>query len=237
MLQFNANPVWLAPVPRTPPAVCAVERWARFSDAADEARGVPFFQHAFLACGMLPHVNVLEVYKEVGGYLEGHFLLASGRHSPKFLQSTTVLQYPDKAERIGKALAAKFGTSPDFVIGPAMGGVVLAFVVAKALSCRALFAEKDGGGGMKIREAFSVKPGETFVAVEDVVTTGGSLQKAIQAVESCGASLVGTACIIDRRDDEARVAVPIRSLTRLEFPTYNPDACPLCDAGLPLEHV
>ncbi|CAN5900679.1 orotate phosphoribosyltransferase [soil metagenome] len=186
-------------------------------------------------------MNVLEVYKEAGGYLEGHFLLASGRHSPKFLQSTTVLQHPDKAERMGAALAAKFESSPDFVpdfvVGPAMGGVVLAFVVARALACRALFAEKDGSGGMMIREAFSIKPGETFVAVEDVVTTAGSLQKAIRAVESHGATLVGTACIIDRRPDEARAAFPILSLTRLVFPTYSPDACPLCDAGTPLEQV
>lgn len=182
-------------------------------------------------------MNVLEVYQEAGGYLEGHFLLASGRHSPKFLQSTTVLQYPDKAERIGEALAAQFGASPDFVIGPAMGGVVLAFVVARALGCRALFAEKDGQGGMIIREAFEIKPGETFVAVEDVITTGGSLQKAISAVQRCGASLVGTGCIIDRRPDEARAAVPIVALARLEFPTYSPEVCPLCDAGIALEHV
>ncbi len=186
-------------------------------------------------------MNVLEVYKEAGGYLEGHFLLASGRHSPKFLQSTTVLQHPAKAERIGEALAAQFDAAPDFapdfVVGPAMGGVVLAFVTARALGCRALFAEKDGSGGMMIRAAFSIKPGETFLAVEDVVTTGGSLQKAIAAARKCGATLVGTACIIDRRDDAARGALPVKALERLEFPNYTPDACPLCDAGLPLEHV
>lgn len=182
-------------------------------------------------------MNVLEVYQEAGGYLEGHFLLASGRHSPKFLQSTTVLQYPDKAEKIGEALAEKFGTSPDFVVGPAMGGVVLAFVTARVLACRALFAEKDGRGGMLIREAFQIKPAETFVAVEDVVTTGGSLQNAIQAAQNCGATLIGTGCIIDRRPDDARRALPIHSLARLEFPTYSPDACPLCAAGVTLEHV
>lgn len=182
-------------------------------------------------------MNVLEVYKEAGGYLEGHFLLASGRHSPKFLQSTTVLQYPDKAEKIGAALAAKFSASPDFVIGPAMGGVVLAFVTAGALGCRALFAEKDVSGGMRVREAFEIKPGETFVAVEDVVTTGGSLQKAIRAVQAYGATLLGTGCVIDRRPNEARAASPMVALEHLQFPTYSPDACPLCDAGVTLEHV
>lgn len=188
-------------------------------------------------CGMLHSVNVLELYKEVGGYLEGHFLLASGRHSPKFLQTTTVTQYPDKAEAIGKALAAKFDDAPDFVIGPAMGGVTLAFVVAKALGCRALFAEKDGAGGMVVREAFEIKPGERFVAVEDVVTTGGSLMKSIKAVEAVGAECMGVACIIDRRPDDKKRELEMRSLTTLQFSTYLPEDCPLCDAGVPLEEV
>ena len=162
-------------------------------------------------------------------------MLASGRHSPKFLQSTTVLQYPDKAEQVGKALAAQFEETPDFVIGPAMGGVVLAFVVAQALNCRALFAEKDGQGGMIIREAFEIAEGSQFVAVEDVVTTGGSLRKTIDATEAQGAVCAGVGCVIDRRQDSS--ALDIRALTRLEFDTYSPDACPLCAEGIPLEEV
>ena len=184
---------------------------------------------------MLEGVNVLNLYKEAGGYLNGHFLLASGQHSPKFLQSTTVLQHPDKAEQIGKALAAQFGEPPDFVIGPAMGGVVLAFVVAQALGCRALFAEKDGQGGMTIREAFEIAPGSRFVAVEDVVTTGGSLQKAIDATAAQGAECVGVGCVIDRRQSTS--GLDIKALTRLEFDTYPPDDCPLCAEGIPLEEV
>jgi len=182
-------------------------------------------------------VEVLELYKEAGGYLEGHFLLASGRHSPKFLQSTTVMQYTDKAEAIGQAIAEKFDEVPDFVIGPAMGGVTLAFVVARALGCRAIFAEKDGAGGMTIREAFEIKEDERFIAVEDVVTTGGSLLKAISAVEAAGAQCHGIGCIIDRRSDEQREALEMRSLTSLQFPTYEADNCPLCDAGITLEDV
>ena len=131
----------------------------------------------------LPTLDVLSLYRQAGAFHEGHFLLASGRHSPYFLQSTTLLQYPQHTAVLGAALAEKLRafSTPDFVIGPAMGGVVLAYEVARHLGTRALFAEKDGAGGMKIREAFSVLPGQTFVAVEDVLTTGGSVLKAVRA--------------------------------------------------------
>ena len=182
-------------------------------------------------------MDILNLYRETGAYLEGHFLLASGRHSPKFLQSTTVVQYPQHAETIGAALAQKLNdtldTVPSFVLGPAMGGVVLAHTTAKALGCRALFAEKDGQGGMKIREAFEIKEGETFIAVEDVVTTGGSLQKSINAAEAEGGACVGIGCIIDRGSAE----MDLTALETLSFPTYPADACPLCAEDVPLEDI
>lgn len=183
-------------------------------------------------------MNVLELYREAGACLEGHFLLASGQHSPTFLQSTRLLQHPDKAEAVGGALAEKLSDlAPSFVIGPAMGGVVLAFVVARALGCRALFAEKNGAGGMRVREAFEIVPGEPFVAVEDVLTTGGSLSKAIRAAEQAGGRCLATACIIDRGLAQFSGRLRPRSLARLEFPTYPPEACPLCRDGVPLEEV
>lgn len=152
-----------------------------------------------------------------------------------FLQSTTVLQHPKDADAIGAALAELFqDETPDFVVGPAVGGVVLAYTVARALSCRALFAEKDTHGGMFVREAFSVAPGERFIAVEDVVTTGGSLKKAVVAAENEGGVCVGLGSIIDRGESSLE---GLRALARLEFPTYPPDACPLCDEGVPLERV
>ena len=180
-------------------------------------------------------MDILNLYRETGAYLEGHFLLASGRHAPKFLQSTTVLQYPQYADAIGAALAQKFKDepAPSFVLGPAMGGVVLAHTVARALGCRALFAEKDGMGGMKIREAFEVGKGETFIAVEDVVTTGGSLKKSIAAAEASGGACIGVGCIIDRGTSDMTLA----SLETLSFTTYPADACPLCTQGVALEDV
>lgn len=179
-------------------------------------------------------MDVLDLYKKRGAYLEGHFLLASGRHSPKFLQSTTVMQYPEDAEALGAALAEKFkGLELDFVLGPAMGGVVLAHTVAKALGCRALFAEKLGKSQMMIRDAFTVTAGERFLAVEDVITTGGSLRKAIRAAEDEGAVCVDVGCLIDRLQSP----LAPQALVTLEFPSYAPETCPLCQSGIPLEEV
>ncbi len=178
-------------------------------------------------------MDVLDLYRRTGGFLEGHFLLASGRHSPKFLQSTTVMQHPEHAEALGTALAGKFrDLNPDFVLGPAMGGIVLAHTVARALGCRALFAEKFGNR-MLIRDAFQIRAGERFLAVEDVITTGGSLRKAIRAAEEEGAVCADVGCIIDR------LGSPLapQALLSLEFPTYSPNECPLCRANVPLEEV
>lgn len=185
-------------------------------------------------------MDVLPLYKQAGALHEGHFLLASGRHSPMFLQSTTLLQHPAAMQSIGAALAARIleaGHRPDFVVGPAMGGVVLAYEVARNLigtlpDVRAIFAEKvgaekDGQGGMKIRQAFTVATGQTFVAVEDVLTTGGSVLKAVRATESYGASCLAVAVIIDRRAQTGPLeGHPLLSLQELSFETYAPEDVP-----------
>ena len=186
-------------------------------------------------------MNVLDLYRQTGALHEGHFLLASGRHSPKFLQSTTVLQYPHLTEKIGRAIAEKVkaeGISPSFVIGPAMGGVTLAYEVARALAVRALFAEKDGKGGMLVRDAFHIEQGEAFIAVEDVITTGGSVLKAASAAETRGGRALAIACIVDRRKEEGPLGeYPLLALERLYFETYAPDALPEWLAAIPLQEI
>ncbi len=183
-------------------------------------------------------MDVLSLYRDTGAYLEGHFLLASGRHSGTFLQSTTLFQFPQHAEAIGAALANTFAdVKAAFVIGPAMGGVVLAHTVAKALGTRALFAEKDAAGQMMLRDAFEVVRGERFIAVEDVMTTGGSLKKAIAAAEAQGGVCAGVGCVIDRGLAEFPDHLTPRALAELTFPTYAPDNCPLCNQNMPLEDV
>lgn len=191
-------------------------------------------------------MDVLALYQQAGAYHEGHFLLASGRHSPKFLQSTTLLQYPHLTEQVGQALAERLmaaGVQADFLIGPAMGGVTLAYETARHYRSatgrpRAIFAEKDGQGGMKIREAFTVGEGEPFIAVEDVLTTGGSVLKAVRAAEQAGGRCVAIACIVDRRAKEGPLeGYPLVSLTRLVFDTYPPDEVPGWLSAIPLREI
>ncbi|TBH20492.1 orotate phosphoribosyltransferase [Thermus thermamylovorans] len=183
-------------------------------------------------------MDVLELYRRTGALLQGHFLLRSGLHTPFFLQSAALLQHPLYAEAVGEALGRLFEDERvDFVIGPALGGVVLSFVVAKALGARALFAEKDGQGGMTLRRGLTVNPGDRFLAVEDVVTTGESVRKAIQAAEARGGVLVGVGAIVDRSGGKAAFGVPFRVLLELEVPQYPEEACPLCREELPLEEV
>jgi orotate phosphoribosyltransferase len=178
------------------------------------------------------------MYRETGALLEGHFLLRSGRHSPMFLQSATLMQHPLYAEAMGEGIAGLFeDLDVDFVIGPAMGGVVLAFVTAKHLGSRALFAEKDPQGGMYVREGLTIRPGEKFLAVEDVITTGGSVQRAIQAAKAKGGQCIAVGAIVDRSGGRADFGVPLRTITSLEFPTYAAADCPLCKAGVPLQEV
>lgn len=194
----------------------------------------------------VPETDVLELYKQAGAFHEGRFLLASGRQSPFFLQSTTLLQHPRAIMEVGQRMARKVveaNWKPDFVVGPAMGGVTLAYEVARQLSdtmpdIRALFAEKDGAGGMKIREAFSIRPGETFIATEDVLTTGGSLMRAVKAVEAHGGKCIGLCTIIDRRQETGPLhGYPLLSLKELYFDTYAAHEVPEWLAARPLREI
>ncbi len=183
-------------------------------------------------------MDVLERYRAAGGLLEGHFLLKSGLHSPYFLQSAAVFQYPEHARALAAALAEKLRPyAPDFVLGPAIGGVVLAYLVAEALGARALFAEKGKGERMFLRPGLLVRPGERFVAVEDVVTTGGSVRRAAEAARTRGAELVAVGAVVDRSPEPPEFGVPFVALARFVPEVYAPKACPLCRAGVPLERV
>ena len=194
----------------------------------------------------MSQTDVLDLYKQAGAFHEGRFLLASGRQSPYFMQSTTLLQHPRALMELGGLMSQKIldaGLKPDFIVGPAMGGVTLAYEVARQLSetlpdVRAIFAEKDGSGGMKLREAFAVRPGETFVAVEDVLTTGGSLLRAVRAVEGQGGQCIGLCCIIDRRQQTGPLAgYPLMSLKELYFDTYASHEVPGWLAERPLQEI
>ena len=175
--------------------------------------------------------QVLDVFRRVGALLEGHFKLSSGLHSPGYLQSALVLQYPREAETLGAALAeAVRPLAPDVVMSPALGGIVIGQEVARALDVPAIFAERQDGA-MTLRRGFTLAPGARVLVVEDVVTTGGSTRETMDVAMRAGGVVVGAGSIIDRSGGNQGLAVPYSALAQVAFPTYQPDACPLCAAG------
>lgn len=178
--------------------------------------------------------EVLDIFEKHHALLTGHFKLSSGLHSEKYLQCALVLQYPDVAGRLSKALAAKFaGTKIDVVIGPALGGVTLAYEVARALGVRGLFTERQDGA-MVLRRGFVIRPGERVLVCEDVVTTGGSTKEVIDVVKAAGGVVVGVGSIINRSDTDPVFGVPFASLAKVTVATYPSDACALCRSNIPV---
>lgn len=182
---------------------------------------------------MLTEKRVLEIFQETGVLLEGHFLLTSGRHSNAYLQCARVFQYPQCAEELCGALAETFrAANVDVCIGPALGGVVIAYETARALGIRGLFAERDKDGTMSLRRGFTIQPGERVLVLEDVVTTGGSVKEVLELVGSMGGNAVGVGTIVDRSGGSADFGVPYSSLIRLEVVSHHPADCPLCKEGI-----
>jgi orotate phosphoribosyltransferase len=178
--------------------------------------------------------DVLNLFRQSGALLEGHFRLSSGLHSDRYLQSALVLQHPDFAEQMGRALAARLEhLQPTAILSPALGGIVIGQEVGRAMHIRALFAERQDGK-LTLRRGFTLSPADRVVVVEDVITTGGSTLETIAVAEGAGASVSGAAAIIDRGAGENRLNLPLQALVRMEVPAYPPDACPLCAKGIPV---
>lgn len=179
--------------------------------------------------------ETIDIFRKTGVLMDGHFLLTSGRHSPQFLQCSQALQFPEVGERLGRALAELFaGDHIETVVGPAMGGVILAYEIARAVGARAIYAEKVEGEGFALRRGFAVEPGERVLLVEDALTTGGSVRRVLDLVRRLGASPVGIGVLIDRSNGRVDLGLPLRALVRLSIESYDPEDCPLCRAGVPL---
>jgi orotate phosphoribosyltransferase len=177
--------------------------------------------------------EVIAIFKQTGVLMEGHFLLTSGKHSPQFLQCSQALQFPEVGGQLGRGVADLFaGDQVETVIGPAMGGVILAYEIARALGARAIYAEKAEGGGFTLRRGFTLRPGERVLAVEDALTTGGSVRQVLELVGRLGATPVGVGALIDRSGGQVDLGVPLRALVNLKIEAYDPGDCPLCRAGL-----
>ena len=179
--------------------------------------------------------DLLALFKERGAVLDGHFLLSSGLHSPRYVQCARVLMDPDLATRLGAELTRALesvleGPRPDAVVAPALGGVLVAHEVARAFGCRGLFTERQDGV-MRLRRGFGLEPDERVVVVEDAITTGKSTREVIDAVHVRGGRVIAVGCLVDRSVGDVDFGVPRRSLLRLEVPTWDAAACPLCAAG------
>ena len=178
--------------------------------------------------------SVLDRFRRVGAFLEGHFRLTSGLHSPGFMQCALVLAHPRDAEALGAELADRVrGLSPNVVLSPALGGIVIGQEVGRALNVRALFAERQDGTLM-LRRGFTLGPEDRVLVVEDVVTTGKSTRETIEVALAAGARVVGAAAIIDRSGGDQKLDVPFHALATVSLPTYQPESCPLCAAGQPV---
>ncbi len=176
--------------------------------------------------------RVIEIFKETGVLQEGHFKLSSGLHSDQYLQCAQVLQYPVKAQELAAALAKKFAdVEIDVVVGPAMGGVTLSYAVGLALEKKTIFTERVDGL-MTLRRGFRLKQGAKVLVIDDVLTTGKSVNEVIEVLDKAGAELVAVGTLVDRRSKEINFGVPTESMLAVDVKAYEPELCPMCAEGL-----
>lgn len=178
--------------------------------------------------------QIIKLFKDLDVLQTGHFKLTSGRHSDKYIQCAKLMQHPTHTEKICQNLAQKLkDQNIQTVIGPAVGGIILSYEMARALGVRSIFAERENGK-MTLRRGFSIKPKEKVLIVEDVVTTGGSVKEVISLAKSLGADVVGVAALVDRSGGKVDFTVPAHFLLKLEVQSYLPEECPLCKQGEPI---
>ncbi len=179
--------------------------------------------------------DVLEVFREAGAVLEGHFILTSGLRSPVFLQKARVFMHADKTEKLCRALAQKVRDKVpgriDYVVGPAVGGLIPAYETSRHLGVPAIWVERENGE-FRLRR-FEIEPGARVVIVEDIVTTGLSIRETVECMEKLGAEVAAACCIIDRSAGKADVGVPLVALAEYEVPAYPADALPPELAAIP----
>lgn len=178
--------------------------------------------------------KIIEMFKKTGALLTGHFRLSSGLHSGQYLQCALVLQCPEYAAKLGENIADKFRDKDiTCVVGPALGGIIIAHEVAKALKARCIFGERTGGK-MTLRRGFKLNSDDKALIVEDVITTGKSIRELMDAIKVSGATIVGIGALADRSSKKIDFGCNIQSLIKVDIKTFPPDECPLCKEGIPL---
>jgi len=178
--------------------------------------------------------ELIDLYEKEGALLRGHFILRSGMHSDRYLQSAILLSRPHLAELAGRAVADLLREEePETILSPALGGLIIGHETARALGVRFLFAERKENRFL-LRRGFRLRPGECVSIVEDVVTTGRSAEQVRELAEEKGARVLSVGALVDRSDGKARFGVPFHAVAKLTLTTYAPERCPLCRQGLPL---
>lgn len=179
--------------------------------------------------------EIYEIFIKTGALLKGHFQLTSGLHSSTYFQCAKVLQYPEYTEMLAEKIVTHFKSKAvEVVISPAVGGIVVGQEVGRQLGVRTIFAERKVGK-MKLRRGFELKKDEKVLVCEDVITTGGSVSEVIDLVKAEGAKLAGVGVIVDRSNGRVNFSVDQIALVQLKVETFNPDDCPMCEAGTPID--
>jgi orotate phosphoribosyltransferase len=178
--------------------------------------------------------EIFDIFKKSGALLKGHFLLSSGLHSDVYFEKFQVLQHPEQVEILCRKLASLFrNDNVELVVGPTTGGVIIAYEVAKNLRTRSIFAE-TGDGGRIFKRGFGIKKGEGVLIVDDIQTTGGSIEEVIQLVEKHGGNIIGIGILLDRSGGKVKFDYPLKPLAVTEVRNYRPEECPMCERGEPL---
>lgn len=189
---------------------------------------------------MILENEIIKTLENTEALLNGHFELRSGLHSGQFFQCANMLRFPDVAEKLSKALVEKMKTSmgsefsPDAVISPALGGILVGHEVARALGVMSIFAEKENN--RLVMRRFKIEEGAQYVVAEDVITRGGRVQETIDIVENAGGKVLAVALFVDRSGGNAEFNCPVFSLLKMEPVVWEPDMCPLCKKGMSIEH-
>ncbi len=180
---------------------------------------------------MLSNPEAIGIFTRSGALMEGHFKLTSGRHSNRYMQCAQVLQYPQYTEQLAAHIAEKYADDKiDMVIGPAMGGIIVAYEVARQLKVPGIFCERENGQ-MALRRGFTIAPGSRLLVVEDVVTTGGSVNEVIEIVRAAGGEVAGVAVLVDRSAGKVDFGVRKEAVLTMDIESWLPDECPLCRDG------
>lgn len=186
----------------------------------------------------MTEAEILAEFRAAEALLEGHFVLSSGLHSPRYLQCARVLMDPSRASRLAstlvRSLPLAIKSKVEIVVSPAMGGIIFGHEMGRSLGLPAIFVERPTGT-FELRRGFRLEPGQKVLLVEDVVTTGLSSREAMKAIEAAGGEVIAAASLVDRSDGQADLGVPFFPLIRLAVPTYAPDALPPELAAIPAE--